>query len=98
MAEKLAARARQRRLELNMTQRELARRSGVSYGSVKRFESGAGISLTHLLMIALVLRSIDGFDELFRVRQYRSVDEVLGSKRNIARQRASGKRKDVSRK
>ena len=35
----IAARAQARRLALNMSQKELAARSGVSLGSVKRFET-----------------------------------------------------------
>ena len=41
----LAARAKARRLELNITQAELAERSGVSFGSLRRFEATGEISL-----------------------------------------------------
>jgi transcriptional regulator with XRE-family HTH domain len=41
----IAARARAQRLALNISQKELAERSGVSLGSVKRFETGGLVSL-----------------------------------------------------
>lgn len=61
----LAARAQVRRLALNMSQKELAARSGVSLGSVKRFETTGEISLTSLLSIALVLNDLEAFAALF---------------------------------
>lgn len=61
----LAARAQVRRLLLNMSQQELAERSGVSLGSVKRFEAAGEISLKSLLSIALVLNELEAFAELF---------------------------------
>ena len=61
----LAAKARARRLVLNMSQKELAARSGVSLGSVKRFETTGDISLKSLLSIALVINELEAFAELF---------------------------------
>lgn len=61
----IAARAQARRLLLNMSQKELAERSGVSLGSVKRFETSGEISLSSLLAIALVLNELEAFAELF---------------------------------
>lgn len=61
----IAAQAKTRRLALNISQKELAERSGVSLGSVKRFETGGLISLSSLLEIALVLGRLQDFDALF---------------------------------
>ena len=63
--EKIAARAKERRLTLNISQKDLAERSGVSLGSIKRFESGGLVSLASLLEIALVLGCLDDFTKLF---------------------------------
>ena len=49
LAEGIAKRVRARRLELNLTQQALAKRSGVSLGSLQRFENQAEISLKSLL-------------------------------------------------
>ncbi len=61
----IAKRAKDKRLLLNMTQVELAERSGVSLGSVRRFENKGLISLAALLNIALVLGNLDDFEHLF---------------------------------
>ncbi|CAK7019102.1 Helix-turn-helix [Desulfovibrio desulfuricans] len=61
----IAARAQARRLALNMSQKELAARSGVSLGSVKRFETTGEISLSSLLSIAMVLNDLEAFAGLF---------------------------------
>jgi transcriptional regulator with XRE-family HTH domain len=69
VCQELAARAKERRLALNISQKELAERSGVSLGSVKRFESSGLVALSSLLEIALVLGCLDDFTGLFAVRQ-----------------------------
>lgn len=63
--QEIAARAKERRLALNISQMELAERSGVSLGSIKRFENSGLVSLSSLLEIALVLSSLGDFNGLF---------------------------------
>lgn len=70
-------RARKKRKMLKLSQEELAKRSGVSFGSVKRFELTGEISLTSLLKIAVVLESDDDFNSLFARRNYQSLQEVI---------------------
>jgi transcriptional regulator with XRE-family HTH domain len=67
--QELAAKAKDCRLALNISQKELAERSGVSLGSIKRFESSGLVSLSSLLEIALVLGCLDDFAALFATRQ-----------------------------
>ena len=62
----LAARAKARRLAINLSQEGLARRAGISTGTVKRFEKTGHISVDSLLAIALVLGDADEFDNLFK--------------------------------
>lgn len=66
---RLAERARDCRLSAGLTQSGLARRSGVSLGSLKRFESSGQISLESLLRLALVLERLDDFDVIFQKRE-----------------------------
>ncbi len=66
--QELAARAKERRLALNISQQELAERSGVSLGSIKRFESSGLISLSSLLEISLVFGCLGDFDTLFTTK------------------------------
>ena len=60
----IAGRFRARRLALNLTQKELAARSGVTFSSLKRFEREGLIALDSLLNLALVLNCLDDFDKL----------------------------------
>ena len=66
--QEIAAKAKERRLALNISQQELAERSGVSLGSIKRFESSGLISLSSLLEISLVFGCLDDFATLFTVK------------------------------
>ncbi len=58
-------RVRKKRKEMKLTQRDLANRSGVSYASIRRFESSGEISFSALLKIAKALGSLADFNLLF---------------------------------
>lgn len=88
LAEKIAGNLKTRRLELNITQEELARKSGVSLGSVKRFECKAEVSLKHLLMLAIALNATEEFTMLFSKKQYKSLDELISDTKVKSRKRA----------
>jgi transcriptional regulator with XRE-family HTH domain len=85
----IAVRMRGRRLELNLTQKGLATKAGVSMGSLKRFENSHEISLKHLIMIAVVLDATEEFEHLFSKRQYESIEEVLKMSKVKKRERGS---------
>lgn len=61
-----AQRARKLRRELKISQVALAKKSGVSLGSIRRFESTGKISYESLLIIAHVLDRLDDFEQLFK--------------------------------
>ena len=61
----IVERVKERRKELKLTQQELSQRSGVSYASIRRFESTGEISFNSLLKIASVLNAIADFNMLF---------------------------------
>lgn len=65
MAKEIAKKAQEKRLKLNMSQKTLSEKSGVSYGTLKKFEQKGQISLGSLLKIALVLGEMDKFEDLF---------------------------------
>lgn len=75
----LAMKARSKRLSLNLTQEGLAKRSGVTLPSLKRFERTGLISLESLLKIALALGALEDFDLLFKEKQTLSgtLDDLL---------------------
>ena len=71
----LVLKIQDRRKKLKISQVELAQKSGVSLGSIKRFESKYEISLSSLIAIALDLDK--DFDNLFNQKIYKSIDEVI---------------------
>lgn len=75
----IAKRERKRRKYYKLTQKQLADKSGVSFGSVKRFENTGEISLKSLLKIAFVLDSQAEFDKLFDIQltDYRDINDIL---------------------
>lgn len=77
IAETIKNQCRLRRKEWHYSQAELARRSGVSYGSVKRFERLNEISLTSLLKIAMTLDCLSDFATLFSRPHYQSIKDVI---------------------
>ncbi|MEV9499994.1 helix-turn-helix domain-containing protein [Aliarcobacter butzleri] len=70
---------KQKRLSLNLTQEGLSNKSGVSLGSIKRFESSGEISFESLLKIALVLNCLDDFKNIANEKdeQYESMEDLL---------------------
>lgn len=74
----LVERVRARRKEQGLSQKQLAARSGVSYASVRRFETEGEISLSSLLRIAQVLDCMQDFDALFRTKRIVDLKEFQG--------------------
>jgi hypothetical protein len=76
-----AARFKARRLALNLTQEGLSERSGVSWGSLKRFGQTGLIAFDALLRLALVLGCLADFDQVCaddgRGLANKSLDEIL---------------------
>ncbi len=60
----LAGRVRELRLTKKWKQSTLAKRSGVSLASLRRFETSGQISLQNLLKLAFALHRLDDFDEI----------------------------------
>ena len=77
----LADRVRQIRKRRGISQRQLSEDSGVSYGSLKRFESTGQISLLSLTRIAIALNCTDEIRNLFANIPYLTMEEVLRERR-----------------
>ena len=94
MQKGIAERFKARRLALNLTQRELAARSGVTFSSLKRFEREGLIALDSLLYLALVLNCLDDFDKLAAentlISATQSLDALLAT--SARRKRATGRK------
>ena len=62
----IAKRAKELRLSQNLTQEGLSLRSGVSLGTLKRFEKSGEISIKSLIDIANALGCLGDFEQLFQ--------------------------------
>ncbi len=80
LIEELRTKFRERRRTLRYTQKELSLRSGVSLGSLKRFEHSGDISLESLLKLAFILECLGDFEGVCVKREAmpKSLEEVLG--------------------
>ena len=85
----LADRIRELRLAKNWKQKTLAERSGVSEGSLKRFEQTGRISLESFLQLAFTLGRLDEFNELLKPPPARSMKELEEMERKKVRKRGS---------
>ena len=87
----LKTKFKQKRLELDFTQDGLAKRSGVSLGSLKRFESSGEISLVSLLKLALVLECLDDFQNIANPKEIHinSIDDIINYKEKIIKKRGT---------
>lgn len=78
---KLADRIRNLRRRRKISQEELSRKCGVSYGSIKRFENTGMISLLSLTKIAIALGCTEEIRGLFTEVPYNSIEEVINETR-----------------
>lgn len=78
---KIADRIRNIRKRRKISQEKLANLSGVSYGSVKRFETTGQISLLSLTKIAMALGIADELRNIFMQVPYQNIEEVLNENR-----------------
>ena len=79
--QKLAQRVRNIRKRRSVSQEKRAVLSGVSYGSIKRFESSGQISLISLTKIAMALDIADELRNLFTQVPYKDIQEVINETR-----------------
>ena len=73
---KIAERVRTIRKRRKMSQERLSEKSGVSLGSVKRFERSGEISLMSLTKLAIALEIEQDMKSLFTDIPYRSLEEI----------------------
>ena len=78
---------KQKRLSLNLTQEGLSNKSGVSLGSIKRFESSGEISFESLLKVTFEKNCLDDFQNIANKKdeQYDSMDDLLKVKKKKKR-------------
>ena len=66
-----------------ISRQRLSAISGVSYSSIRRFESLGEISLSSLVKLALSLRLYEDIDNLFKhERKYQSIEDLIRDQKN----------------
>lgn len=83
----LADRIRALRLARGWKQITLARRSGVSLASLRRFEESGRVSLQSLLKLAFALNRLDEFDGLLQPPPASSLAELEAAEKRPPRKR-----------
>jgi transcriptional regulator with XRE-family HTH domain len=79
--EELVMKVQQLRKKNGISQLELSKRSGVSFGSVKRFETTGQISLESLLKLAYFFNRLDDFTAVFHIdSDLGNVAKLFGNK------------------
>lgn len=73
----IAGRMVQLRKRKKITQKDLSVKSGVSLGSLKRFEQSGEISLQSLTKLAIALEVEGELDRLFCEVPFGSIEEIL---------------------
>lgn len=73
----IASRVREIRKRRKLSQEKLSEKSGVSLGSVKRFESSGEISLISLTKIAIALDMEHDLETLFEDVPFESIEEII---------------------
>ena len=79
--EEIASRHKALRKQAGFSQAELAKRSGVSLGSLKRFETTGQISLDSLLKLVHVLNRLNDFDLILKpIENLKSIEKLFSDK------------------
>ncbi len=76
----LVSRIKLRRKEAKISQSKLSTLSGVSFGSIRRFEETGEISLKSLIRIANALDYIEDFDLLFKRKKLINLKDYINAK------------------
>ena len=80
----LAKRHSALRKQLKLSQAEMAERSGVSLGSLKRFETTGQISLQSLLKLAHLMDRLHEFESIFQPKENMAdIEKLFTKKRRI---------------
>ncbi|MBW6483073.1 MAG: helix-turn-helix domain-containing protein [Vicingaceae bacterium] len=76
----LASKVKVLRKEYALTQPELAKRSGVSIGSLRRFEQTGQISLASLLKILNILGRLSDMEEILKSNKKENIENLFSDK------------------
>lgn len=77
IANEIVMRLRKRRKQMKLSQKKLAEKSGVSLGSIKRFETVKEIAFTSLIKLTITLELENEWETLFTQKQYSSIEDII---------------------
>jgi len=77
MIKAISKNVRTRRKMQMLSMARLSELSGVSYGSIRRFEETGEVSLKSLIKIAIVLDCADDFKDIFKQTKPMSIQEII---------------------
>lgn len=77
----IANNTRKLRKRLKISRQKLSEMSGVSYGSIKRFEETGNISFLSLTRIAVALDAVSDIKNIFSEVPYKSIQEVINEQK-----------------
>lgn len=79
----LSKRFKKIRKRKKLTQKRLSEISGVSYGSIKRFEQIGDISLSNLTKLTMAMNVQSEIKKLFVEVPYKNVEEIMNENKYI---------------
>ena len=88
IAKALAEDFRKRRIEKNLTRKQIAEMSCVAMGNIVRFEQKGLMSLKNLIGIAMALGYISEVKRIFAEPKYSTMEELTQIRKNTGKTRA----------
>jgi transcriptional regulator with XRE-family HTH domain len=79
---------RRRRIEKNLTRKEVSERSGVPISNLSRFEQKGAISLKNLIELAVTLNYTAEIKGLFATPKYQTMEELTQIRKNAGKKKA----------
>ena len=90
----IGRKVKQYRVNANLTQRDLEKKSGVSTRSISRLEQGASVQLESLIRILLALDLGDHIDLLIPDQTKRPFDYLMKNEKNRQRVKKGSSKKE----
>lgn len=90
---KIAENIRARRLSMELTQEDLAERSGVPLPTLRKFEQKGAISLESFLKLLMVVGEVEELINILKPSKpvFKSIDDVLKGADSVSRKRGRKK-------
>lgn len=91
VARRIADDFRRRRIEKNLTRRQVAERARVALPTLTRFEQKGLISLESLIKLAMALGYVSELESVFSEPKFSTMAELEQIRKNMNKKKATGK-------